>query len=89
MVDRCRQIVSTQQVEPFLHIIMKTEASLLAFSICQKECIEVELVKLPIIRHGSNGRWQLIGHQHHSRERGIGVHPLGLRRIHRSITLRG
>ena len=48
VVYACRQICATDKIEPFLHLVLVYEASVLAFSLCGKEQIQIEAVKFSL-----------------------------------------
>ena len=70
------------QVQPLLHLVLVVEASFRSRAFGGKEHIEVELVELPSLGHGTYGIGQLVGHHHQAGQRAVGIvlalSPFGL-----------
>ena len=64
---------ASDEVEPLLHVLLVNEAGRCAAPLGREEHVEVELVELALTRDARDRVGHAVGHEHHARQRRIGV----------------
>ena len=78
-VDLRGQVSAADQIEPLLNVGLVGELGVLAGALCLEELVEVELVKLSLIRNGNQLVRHLVREQTHLRECPVRVPGVRLR----------
>ena len=82
LVHRGLQIRATDQIQPFLHIILIFEMCILAGAFSGEEHVQVKLIKLALFGNALNALRDLVCKHNHSRQSSVGIYafafPFGL-----------
>ena len=81
VIDACRQVATTDEVEPLLHLVLILEPCTVALALGSKEHIEVKLIELALLGHLLYLIGHAVGEHHHAWQREVRVtasFPFGL-----------